>query len=150
LFFQDLNGNKNNIIAEECQTTDGPYYHTGLDRVHIDKYKKLQRQILRYLSRIEIPSGREVPNDSESRETFCLDLLREYPSNTFLAPLKKSYHIEEKKDQVDIWSMNYEDFLRYYYEGLIERTGGNKREAAKRIGVNYQTFNSRYRSLFKE
>lgn len=150
LFFQDLNGNQNNIIVKKCKATDGPYYHLGLDRVHIDKYKKLQGQILRYLSGIEIPSGREVPNDSESRETFCLDLLREYPSNAFLAPLKERYPVEEKKEQVDIWSMKYEEFLRYYYKGLIERTGGNKREAAKRIGVNYQTFNSRYRSLFKE
>jgi DNA-binding NtrC family response regulator len=151
LFFQDPVANQNNILVDQCRSTNvrGP---DGLfPSEHLaSKFKELQGPIFRYLSGIQVPSSREIPNDRESREAFCLDLLRDHPSNPFLAPLKERYRIEEKEERVDIWSMKYDEFLRYYYEGLIERTAGNKRGAAKRIGVNYQTFNSRYRSLFKE
>jgi hypothetical protein len=151
LFFQDPVANQNNVLVGECRSTsvrgpDGLFPSENL----VAKYKELQGPIFRYLSRIEVPSGREIPNDHQSREAFCLDLLRDHPSNLFLAPLKERYRIEEKEEKVDIWSMEYDEFLRYYYTGLIQRTGGNKREAARRIAVNYQTFNSRYRSLFME
>jgi hypothetical protein len=153
LFFQDPVADQNNILVDKCRSTNvrGP---EGLfpSEHFVGKFKELQGPIFRYLSRIEIPSGREIPDSSGEREAFCLDLLRDHPSNPFLAPLKDRYHIEEEEEEerADIWTMKYDKFLRYYYEGLIERTGGNKREAAKRIGVNYQTFNSRYRSLFME
>lgn len=158
LFFQDISGNHNNALVNECTSTAGhpsslrlDFYLNLEDSIRaLEKYKKLEVPIFRFLTGIEIPAGREIPDNSSEREVFCLDLLRNNPSNAFLAPLKERYPIEEKREQEDIWSMKYEELLRYYYEGLIERTGGNKREAAKRIGVNYQTFNSRYRSLFKE
>ena len=151
LFFQDPVADQNNILVDKCRTTNVRAPDGLFPSEHfVGKFKELQGPIFRYLSEIEIPSGREIPNDSVSREAFCLDLLRDHPSNAFLADLRERYHIEEEEERVDIWTMKYDEFLRYYYEGLIERTGGNKREAAKRIGVNYQTFNSRYRSLFNE
>lgn len=151
LFFQDPVANQNTILVDKCGSTSTRDPDGLFPSGHLaGKFKELQGPIFRYLSKIEIPSGREIPNDSVSREAFCLDLLRDHPSNAFLVDLRKRYHIEEEEERVDIWTMKYDEFLRYYYEGLIERTGGNKREAAKRIGVNYQTFNSRYRSLFNE
>jgi len=158
LFFQDVRGNHNNALVNECTSTAGhpsklrlDFYLNLEDSIRaLEKYKKLEGPIFHFLTGIKIPSGREIPEDSEAREAFCLDLLKEDPSNPFFALLKKRYPIKKGKKQVDIWSMKYDEFLRYYYTGLIEQAGGNKREAANRIGVNYQTFNSRYRSLFNE
>jgi len=42
----------------------------------------------------------------------------------------------------DIYSMQERDLMKHYYRGLIERSNGNKAEAARRAGLNYRTFMS--------
>jgi hypothetical protein len=146
LFFQDEYGNKNNFLINKC-TSVAPLGETivdFVDRKFQGRYRKLLGQVFQFLSGIET----EIPDDLDSLEEFCVDLSHKFPSNAFLAPLRKRYPVKRKEEQADIWSMKYEDAMRHYHKVLIERAGGNKVKAAERIGVNYRTFNSRCSRLF--
>lgn len=57
---------------------------------------------------------------------------------------------QEKKtpqDSLDIFAMSQEDLLNFYYKGLLDRTHGNKAEAARRAGLNDSTFRFRIKKL---
>lgn len=46
--------------------------------------------------------------------------------------------------------MKFDEFEKFYYSELLQRANGDKTEAARRIGVPYQTFVSRLRRVFGE
>ena len=145
LFFQDKHRNENNFLIGECNSIwqDIPRFVHNKFR---SSYMKVLQQIFRFLSGID----EKIPDDLNSLEEFCANLLQKFPSNSFLAPLKESYSIREKESEVDIFSMKYDDFEKIYYSELIRRANGEKAEAARRIGVPYQTFISRCRRVLKE
>jgi DNA-binding NtrC family response regulator len=58
-------------------------------------------------------------------------------------------NVNEKKDdrEKDIFDMNEEELLRYYYRGMLERSGYNETKAAEKIGKHKNTFRSRMEKL---
>ena len=54
---------------------------------------------------------------------------------------------KESKGPDDIWSMKEDELRKVYYKGLLEKTGGNVRAAAKRAGLNETTLRARMDSL---
>jgi DNA-binding protein Fis len=150
LFFQDTDRNKNNFLIDKSTLTSGQvpgavYYGVVPDEFR-GLYMKLLEQIFRFLSGIDA----KIPDDPKSLENFLVDLLHKFPSNPFLASLKKYYPIEGKKGKVDIFSMKFNEFEKFYYSEVIQRAGGDKAKAARLIGVNYHTFMSRLRRVLKD
>lgn len=150
LFFQDQDRNGNNFLIDKSTLTSGKmpgavYYWFVPDEFR-GHYMKLLEQIFQFLSGIDA----KIPDDPKSLENFFVDLLHKFPSNPFLAPLKEYYPIEENKGEVDIFSMKFNEFEKFYYSEVIQRARGDKAEAARRIGVNYQTFMSRLRRVLKK
>lgn len=48
-------------------------------------------------------------------------------------------HIDQSK-HADIWAMSRDELMRFYYDGLLQQTGGNQAGAAKKAGIRYATF----------
>jgi len=46
----------------------------------------------------------------------------------------------QKNEQSELYSMNKNELMKLYYQGVLERSGGNQTEAAKRAGIKYTTF----------
>ena len=112
---------------------------------------KLVNSIFEYLSGIKLPKNRNLPLKDPEQKDFLSSLLKDYPSNHFLASLlgvNLPVSLNNQRENSDIWSMNYKDMLRFYYDGLLRKTGGNKREAAKLAEVKYQTFCSRLDEVY--
>ena len=86
-----------------------------------------------------------MPTEYVKRQIFFTELASKYPSNKFLDSFTEIYKPKNKDLDAnpDIFSMPFDDFMKYYYTTLIESVGGNKAEAARRIKVNYQTFQTR-------
>lgn len=146
LFFQDPDKDKKNTLdVSECTSM----------RIHSPKTfqkvpRALKKGIIECLSGVRLPAA-DVPDTNEAREEFCRNLLRAYPTNSFFMSMKKDLLEEEPQlSTPDIWSMTFEDFEKFYYKELIRQVGGDKSEAARRIGVKYQTFMSRLRRVFKD
>jgi DNA-binding protein Fis len=147
LFFQDQHRNENNFLIDKCTSISGSISWPELIKAKFrGHYMKLLEQIFQFLSGIDA----KIPDDPKSLENFFVDLLHKFPSNPFLAPLKEYYPIEENKGEVDIFSMKFNEFEKFYYSEVIQRARGDKAEAARRIGVNYQTFMSRLRRVLKD
>ena len=144
LFFQDETANKNVLDVAEGTSIEFPSGRDGFATNSLQE-NELKESIFGYLSGIKLPKWRVVPTERQGRAKFLSSLAKDYPSNRFLTSLLKG-HSPQEKDQgkdLDIWSMTQDDLLKTYYEGLLERTGGNKTEAAKLAGVEYKTFYSR-------
>ena len=111
-------------------------------------YSKLAKPIFEYLSGVKLPHDQEIPEVFVIRLIFFKKLAEKYPSNKFLASIvgRKPIRID-KTSGPDIWSMKHDDLLRYYYRGMVERSGGIQEHAAEKMGVNYRTFRSRCKKL---
>jgi DNA-binding NtrC family response regulator len=53
---------------------------------------------------------------------------------------------EDETKELDVFSMTYKEILTYYFNGLLERTNGNKARAAKLADLPESTFKHKLRS----
>lgn len=147
LFFQDPHRNENNFLIDKCTSILRSIHWPELI---LDKFRGLYMKLLEQIFRFSSGIDAKIPDDPKSLENFFVDLLHKFRSNPFLAPLKEYYPIEEKKGEVDIFSMKFNEFEKFYYSEVIQRAGGDKAKAARLIGVNYHTFMSRLRRVLKD
>jgi len=80
-------------------------------------------------------------NAYEGLKFYCKVTGYDIKANENLIVKKKAPEGSEKKP--DIYSMKEEDLLRNYYSNLLEITGGNQKEAARRAGIGYGNFRKR-------
>ena len=108
-------------------------------------FQQLMIPIFNYLSGLKLPTKTLMPTEYVKRQIFFTELASKYPSNKFLASFTEIYKPKNKDldTNPDIFSMPFDDFMKYYYTTLIDSVDGNKAEAARRIKVNYQTFQTR-------
>lgn len=145
LFFQDPDKDKNALDVSECTSI-----RVGFRKEFEKVPKSLKKGIVEFLSGVNLPVT-DTPDTNEAREGFCSDLLRTYPKHPFFSPMKKAMLIEEPQlNTPDIFSKEWKDAEKDYYNEVLQRANGDKAEAARRIGVPYQTFISRLRRVFKE
>jgi hypothetical protein len=152
LFFCDVKANKNLLDIhdyEEGKLKMDPYEISAVPKDR-QEYHELLRSIFEFRSHIEIDKRVQWPADYRCLEAMFMDIASVCRDNPFMASLGYSLPKREKypppRMLSSIWTMGVEDLLDYYYEGLLERTGGNMAEAAEIAGVNYQTFRSRIRA----
>lgn len=69
---------------------------------------------------------------------FCEHTGQDIDSNYNLLNLSD----KAKPQEFDIASLSHKELERLYLETLMQRTGGNKAEAARRAGMNDKTFRS--------
>lgn len=148
LFFQSASSNKNLLDVREGTTFETGFETDTLPKSRRDGYLKMVGSIFEYLSGLQLPRGERIPEKHEERERMFTALAERHPSNKFLASiLAREAVTSDKQAGPDIWQMNHDELLRFYYKGMVERSGGVQEHAAKRMGVNYRTFRSRCKSL---
>ncbi|MBF0227973.1 MAG: sigma 54-interacting transcriptional regulator [Desulfobacterales bacterium] len=55
--------------------------------------------------------------------------------------------LNSKLSNINIFDLSREELLKYYYQGIIELSGGNKKQASKKAERNYTTFISELKQL---
>jgi len=145
LFFQSPTDNKNLLDIKEGRSLEVSFIER-LPKTKRGEYLKLAGSIFEYLSGVKVPKGKRIPEELSERRRFFLELFDLYPDNKFLA-LLLGKEPRSSGQELDIWSMKYEDLLRFYYRGMVERAGGVQEHAARNMGVNYRTFRSRCQKL---
>jgi len=145
LFFQSPTDNKNLLDIKEGTSLEVSFIER-LPKTKRGEYLKLAGSIFEYLSGVKVPKGKRIPEELSERRRFFSELFDLYPDNKFLA-LLLGREPRSSGQELDIWSMKYEDLLRFYYRGMVERAGGVQEHAARNMGVNYRTFRSRCQKL---
>lgn len=108
--------------------------------------ENLRKQIFEYLSGIHMPPRKKIPQFYNDKMNFFNDLANQNPSNEFLASIT-GREARESTVGPDIFSMTDIDFHKYMYRGILDRCGGNQKQAAARLGLNYNTFRGRLRKI---
>jgi hypothetical protein len=148
LFFQSAGANKNLLDVREGTTIEAGFESDRLPKSKRDGYLKLAGSIFEHLTGLQIPRGERIPEEPDQRQRFFSDLADRFPSNQFLASILGREEVpSEQQTRPDIWTMKYDELLRFYYKGMVDRSGGVQEHAANRMGVNYRTFRSRCKSL---
>jgi energy-coupling factor transporter ATP-binding protein EcfA2 len=148
LFFQSAGVNKNLLDVRKGTTIEAGFESDRLPKSKRDGYLKLAGSIFEYLNGLQLPRGERIPEEPDQRRGFFADLADTFPSNKFLASILGREELpSEQQTGSDIWTMKHDELLRFYYKGMVERSGGVQEHAANRMGVNYRTFRSRCRSL---
>jgi hypothetical protein len=148
LFFQNASSNKNLLDMKDGTTIETGFESDMLPKSRRDGYLKLAGSIFEYLSGLQLPRGERIPEELDQRIRFFATLADRFPSNKFLASILGREEVpSEQQAGPDIWTMKHDELLRFYYKGMVERSGGVQEHAAIRMGVNYRTFRSRCKSL---
>jgi DNA-binding protein Fis len=166
LFFQSPKVNKNclditepnyNIYYNPSSSTypepNFNSYYSPISPAYKELNVELYNSIFEFLSGIRLPPQINLAtSDPIKRGQALSDLVASYPQNKFLNSLAKNVILPQinSKQQTDIWSMTFQELESYYFEGLINMSGRNKRKASEKAGLKYQTFNSRLRKLKQE
>ena len=148
LFFQGASSDKNLLDINKGTTIEAGFESDWLPESKRDGYLKLAGSIFEYLSGLLLPRGERIPEEYDQRQRFFTDLADKFPSNQFLASILGRKNSPSKQQAgPDIWTMKHDELLRFYYKGMVERSGGVQEHAANKMGVNYRTFRSRCKSL---
>jgi energy-coupling factor transporter ATP-binding protein EcfA2 len=103
------------------------------------KIKKLLKAIMRSLQGIQ-KKGYSYPDDPYEYWRVLCEQRKQYDL------VQENKRFDSRKFD-DIWSMTEDELRKIYYEGLLSRSGGNIRTAAKMAGEKETTFRARLDSL---
>ena len=139
-------------IYNPIELNTDAFYERLNEWVHIpDVYYALQEKLLdNYnlsLEPIPIqPFEEEVPDTFEREykglQLFCKHTGQDIRANRHLMNLEESEPGKREARELDIAELNHKALQKLYLQTLLQRTGGNKAEAARKAGLNYQTFQS--------
>jgi transcriptional regulator with AAA-type ATPase domain len=105
-----------------------------------DKIEKLKKSIMKFLKEVDKPDS-ELP---KSIDEFWMALEKLCEKSKNGEPENSPLNMETLKE---ISTLKEDDLMRYYYKKLLEITGGNVRSAARRTGLEENTFRSRLYKL---
>lgn len=77
---------------------------------------------------------RKIPIGTE-RESFFMGLLEKNPSNPFLKLLLHQDDAKQAVEEADISGYTRDNLLRTYYRQVLQKTGGNKKAAARLMSM---------------
>jgi hypothetical protein len=94
----------------------------------------LMKEIFAFRTGLQLPEEIVLPRPFTKAADNFINELRDFLSKEEIAVL-------------DIFQMTEVELLHFYYNGLIKKAGGVKREAAKLAGINEKTFHSRLKEI---
>jgi hypothetical protein len=98
------------------------------------KVNSLLKEIFGFRTGLQLPEEIVLPRPFTKAADNFINELRDFLS-------------KEELEVIDIFQMTELELLQFYYDGLIKKSGGVKREAAKLAGINDKTFYSRLKDL---
>jgi len=150
LFWRDAEGNVDLLSVKSekgrKQPITAPYpYVKDLTDQH--QHDELVKSIMEYCF------GRQI--DQSMRRQSLIDMNRyefeEWAKKVFNMPIQEPEEdgpsSDAKESKENYFDMKEDELLKSYYKYLLQKTGGNKTEAAKLAGKNYKTFFSALKKL---
>jgi transcriptional regulator with GAF, ATPase, and Fis domain len=144
LFLQDP-AKDNNILAtikSQCTISESNYmrYHFDDRPSYQRPLKNLRKKLMKYLMEVDGADYDHIDNPWELWSILEHDKLE---SNKGYFDF--DFDSEELKNAIA--EMKEVDLLKLYYQKQLDKTGGNIKAAAKRIGMNVGTFTNRLKKL---
>jgi DNA-binding NtrC family response regulator len=138
LFHQNPSKDKNILASlKECRFSQSDIDQLDYSVSDEAQVKTLVKNIMKYLKGFEDPEYRGPENFSEYWSALEKMTNEDSLSETF----------ENEEALVGIANLKEKDLLRHYYRKILERSGGNVKQAARRAGLMPSTFRSRMEKL---
>jgi DNA-binding NtrC family response regulator len=144
LFLQDPKKNDNILATIKNQCNSSAFNHMRYffdDKPSYQRpLKNLRKKIMKCLMEFDSPEYDHIDNP-----WVLWSVLEQQQSDPYVDPFSAKLESEEVLSAIS--ELKEVDLLKLYYRKQLEKTGGNVKAAAKRVGLKENTFRSRLTRL---